>query len=92
MTTSAAEIYERHIRTLPPAQRLELISMIARELVYEGVTISERPKHRLTNLEGVGKEIWEGIDAQEYVNQLRDEWDERERIQTDRSWKDTGRK
>lgn len=24
---------------------------------------------------GLGKEIWEGIDAQEYVNELRDEWE-----------------
>jgi hypothetical protein len=27
------------------------------------------------DLRGVGKEIWEGIDAQEYVNRLRDEWE-----------------
>lgn len=24
---------------------------------------------------GLGKEIWEGTDAQAYVNELRDEWD-----------------
>lgn len=29
----------------------------------------------LLELEGLGAEIWQGIDAQEYVNQLRDEWD-----------------
>ena len=29
---------------------------------------------RLTNLRGLGKEIWQGEDAQEYVNRLRDEW------------------
>lgn len=73
-TTSTAEIYQQHIRALPAAQRLELISIIARELVYEGVTTSERPKHKLTDLEGVGKEIWEGIDAQEYVDRLRGPW------------------
>jgi hypothetical protein len=27
---------------------------------------------------GLGKEIWEGIDAQAYVNALRDEWAERQ--------------
>ncbi len=31
--------------------------------------------HDLLELEGLGAEIWEGIDAQEYVNALRDEWD-----------------
>jgi hypothetical protein len=24
---------------------------------------------------GLGKEIWEGVDAQAYVNELRDEWE-----------------
>ena len=38
----------------------------------------EQPRQRrITELRGLGKEIWEGIDAQEYVNQLRDEWDRR---------------
>jgi hypothetical protein len=32
---------------------------------------------RLSALHGVGKEIWQGIDAQDYVNQLRSEWDHR---------------
>lgn len=34
-------------------------------------------KHSIMELEGLGAEIWEGIDAQEYVNQLRSEWDHR---------------
>jgi hypothetical protein len=28
-------------------------------------------------LEGLGAEIWQGIDAQEYIDQLRSEWDEK---------------
>jgi hypothetical protein len=28
-------------------------------------------------LHGLGAEIWQGIDAQEYVEQLRSEWDDR---------------
>ena len=36
------------------------------------------PKQRsILELRGLGKEIWEGIDAQEYVQQLRSEWDHR---------------
>jgi hypothetical protein len=34
-------------------------------------------QRRLSELRGLGKEIWQGIDAQEYVDQLRDEWDDR---------------
>ncbi len=33
-----------------------------------------RPFHSITELRGLGAEIWHGIDGQEYVNQLRDEW------------------
>jgi hypothetical protein len=29
----------------------------------------------ILELRGLGKEIWEGIDAQEYVNRERDSWD-----------------
>lgn len=32
----------------------------------------KRPRHKMTEFEGLGKEIWEGIDPQEYVNQERD--------------------
>jgi hypothetical protein len=27
------------------------------------------------DLRGLGKEIWRGVDAQTYVNELRDEWE-----------------
>jgi hypothetical protein len=32
------------------------------------------PPHSITELRGLGKEIWQGEDAQEYVNQERDSW------------------
>lgn len=36
-----------------------------------------RKRVRWRDMCGVGKEIWEGIDAQDYVNSLRAEWDQR---------------
>jgi hypothetical protein len=37
------------------------------------------PQRRsLTELIGLGSEIWKGVDAQEYVNELRREWDDRD--------------
>ncbi|MGA7937162.1 MAG: hypothetical protein WCA35_26665 [Kovacikia sp.] len=36
--------------------------------------ITQKPKRSIMELEGLGKEIWQGIDAQEYVNQERDSW------------------
>jgi hypothetical protein len=31
-------------------------------------------KHSIMELEGLGKEIWQGIDAQKYVEQERQSW------------------
>jgi hypothetical protein len=65
----------RQAKTLSVQERKELIKSLVDSLdVPEAVT---RQQRRLSELRGLGKEIWEGIDAQKYVNQLRNEWDER---------------
>lgn len=63
-----SEIYQ-----LSPAERLSLIEVIHDSL--EKQDIGEELS--LLDLEGVGAEIWQGIDAQEYVNALREEWNHR---------------
>lgn len=40
--------------------------------------VAEQPTHSIHSImepHGLGKEIWEGIDAQEYMHCLRDEWE-----------------
>lgn len=74
MTTD--ELYEQ-IRLLPRSERLRLLARIAQDLAKGGDEAGEVPQHSLLELEGLGKEIWEGVDAQEYVNELRKEWDHR---------------
>ena len=32
-------------------------------------------QRRITEMRGLGKELWQGVDAQEYVNAERDSWD-----------------
>jgi hypothetical protein len=54
-------------------ERRELIKMLVDTLTNE----PQQKKRSLAELAGLGAEIWQGIDAQEYVNQLRSEWDER---------------
>jgi hypothetical protein len=70
-------IYEQHIRRLSPEQQLRLLALIAERLAAANVPAKEPRTHSILELDGLGKEIWEGIDAQEYVNALRAEWDER---------------
>jgi plasmid stability protein len=38
-------------------------------------TVEKEEPLSIMGLEGLGKEIWEGIDAAEYIRQERDSWD-----------------
>jgi len=73
-TPSVEQIYEEQIRHLTPEQKLRLIALIAGELAAD---FPKRPRRSIMELHGLGAEIWQGIDAQEYVEQLRSEWDDR---------------
>ena len=66
------EILEQ-AKMLTPQERKELT-----KLLIDMMDVSSYPRQRrLSELRGLGKEIWQGIDAQEYVNQLRAEWEDR---------------
>ena len=70
-TIELDEIYEQQIKPLPRAVRLQLLARIAQDLAAP----DEQPRNRsIMELHGLGAEIWQGIDAQQYVNELRDEW------------------
>ena len=73
---SAAEnlnqLYEQQIKPLGRADRLQLLARIAQDLA---VADDDDQPLNLLDLEGLGEEVWRGIDAQAYVNELRDEWD-----------------
>lgn len=72
-TMDLDEIYEQQIKPLPRAARLHLLARIAQDLAVSDTT--GEPEHSLLGLEGLGEEIWQGIDAQQYVDEQRDEWD-----------------
>jgi len=75
MTTSlsADQIYEQQIKALPRTVRLRLLARIADDLT----NTTEEKTLSIMGLHGLGAASWQGIDAQAYVNQLRDEWDHR---------------
>lgn len=70
------KLYEQHIKALPPADRLQLLATIARDLAESPPTDAPEAQS-LLDLEGLGAEIWSGVDAQEYVDALRQVWDQR---------------
>ena len=65
--------YVRGIEGLRPEEQLSLVEIISDRLKK---TLSEkRVKHSLMELEGLGADMWKGIDAQEYVSKERESWD-----------------
>ena len=75
-TMHVEEIYEQHIKPLPEAEQLRLVALIAHQLAAMA-TQPPQPQRSLLELEGLGADIWQGIDAQQYVDELRKEWDHR---------------
>jgi hypothetical protein len=76
----AAATYETVLEmaeSLAADERLRLVDELKSKV--PATIPSEAPapgkKHSIMELEGLGKEIWQGIDATEYVRELRAEWD-----------------
>lgn len=73
---TVTEIYERHVASLSVEDRLRLAERIVGESANQINDDGERPKHNIMELHGLGAELWKGIDAQKYIDEMRDEWDE----------------
>jgi len=69
------QIYEEHIAPLPVAEQLRLAALIAGQLANK--RLEAKPGRSILELEGLGAENPVGMDAQEYVRKLREEWDHR---------------
>ncbi len=72
MPQTVEEIYRQHIKPLPDVEKLRLITKVAESLAEEA-----RPKRDIMELHGLGAEIWKGVNVEEYINEMRDEWDNR---------------
>jgi len=73
MSSSPENIYDEYIKPLSREQRLVLLDILQAEL-NNGE--DENRRHSILELHGLGKDIWQGIDPNEYVRTLREEWDE----------------
>ncbi|MEA5513469.1 hypothetical protein [Nodularia sp. UHCC 0506] len=58
-------------KNLTPEEQLKLVKDLSSSIL-QLVTMTPKPKRSILELRGLGKDIWSGIDAQEYVNQERD--------------------
>ncbi|MCL5105128.1 MAG: hypothetical protein M1133_13575 [Armatimonadetes bacterium] len=73
----AEEVYKRHIKPLSPQERLRILEMIGHDLAESVGEMEKQQKRNIMDLHGLGKEMWEGVDAQSYVDEQRAEWDHR---------------
>lgn len=76
MLTLSYDDIVKQIPRLSAEERTRLIRVIADSLL-EGDESRPRKKHSILEFEGVGAEIWQDIDSDEYLRQLRSEWDHR---------------
>ena len=67
MATNVESLIEA-ARHLSPEEREKLVKALRR-------VDSAPERRRITEIRGLGKEVWQDIDAQEYVNAERDLWD-----------------
>ncbi|MBI3210742.1 MAG: hypothetical protein HYZ37_17805 [Candidatus Solibacter usitatus] len=62
------------IQSLPPSDQLRLVAEVITHLAGS-IHDSPRPTRSLLELQGLGKEIWQNIDVDEYLREERASWD-----------------
>jgi len=61
----------RGVDTLDYTDKLNLLSYIMKDLIKSG----SKTKHHLSELRGLGKELWQNIDIDGYIQNERASWD-----------------
>jgi AbrB family looped-hinge helix DNA binding protein len=46
------------------------------ELRDNAMVLTHEPRDPVERMRGLHKEVWEGVDVEKYINELRGEWDE----------------
>ncbi|MFH0959035.1 MAG: hypothetical protein V1897_10070 [Pseudomonadota bacterium] len=69
-SSTIAEI-EKEINSLSPDEQLRLMEKLARQLRKSGLSLTKELDWK--NLYGLGKDLWNAEDAQEYVNSMRED-------------------
>ncbi len=72
MPTDAYNRLLSQIQLLTFDEQLRLLEDLAVMIRQEFTT---QPKHSIMELEGLGKEIWQGIDVEKYIEEERNSWD-----------------
>lgn len=77
------DIYAAYAWVVSQEAVKDVVKLLQPEPARSGTTsvsrlcVESEPRRSLLDLEGLGKEIWRGVDPKSYVSELRDEWDHR---------------
>jgi len=74
MATASYETVLEMAESLAAGEQMRLVEDLKRRIPAEAAKPVKK-KHSIMELEGLGKEIWQGINAAEYVREMRAEWD-----------------
>jgi len=72
MTAMSYQHILRQVKELGMIEQIRLLEAIAQLVQRE---TPSKPPRSIRELRGLGKEAWNNLDAQEYVNQERDAWE-----------------
>ena len=68
------EILEEYKSVQSQSILVEIKKLISSDAIKTGISSLSAGLPSLLSLRGLGKKIWEGVDANQYVRKLRDEW------------------
>ena len=64
----------QQVQQLPPDEQRQLLADLAK-LVQQTDAQSAEPPRSILELDGLGKEIWAGVDPDQYIEEERRSWD-----------------
>ncbi len=70
MPNTPYEAARNSVEALPPSDRLRLIA----ELISRMSDSLDGPPRSLLELEGLGQEVWQGVDVDQYLREERSSW------------------
>ncbi len=74
MSNSTYRLILDQAQSLTVEEQLQLIEdLIAR--IRETNQIKPKPRHSIMELKGLGKEVWQAIDVDQYIEEERASWD-----------------
>lgn len=76
MSVKLDRLYEEHVRLLSDKEQLRLVERIVQGIA-EHHGGSEARSRDIMELHGKRADVWQGVDAAAYVEELRREWDHR---------------